>query len=113
MKFSRGDIVVADFPFTAMTDFKKRPCVVLAQSDTPDDYIVAFISSSSDARSLPSAVSVLPTHKEWDKTGLRAACVIRPDKLMTLHTSLIAGKIGNLPEDRIAELKEKLAGLLL
>jgi mRNA interferase MazF len=113
MTFKQGDIVIADFPFTSMTGVKKRPCVVLAQSDSAGDYIVAFISSALSAQLLRSSVDLSPTHAEWGKTGLRVACVIRSDKVMTLNTVLIDGKIGELPSDVLKALKQKLAALLL
>ncbi len=113
MTFKQGDIVIADFPFSSMTGFKKRPCVVLAQSDSAGDYIVVFISSALRAQVLPSSVYVSPAHAEWHKTGLKIACSIRSDKIMTLNTALIAGKIGELPSDLLNTLKEKLTALLL
>jgi hypothetical protein len=44
--FEPGEIVHAAFPFTDLTTSKRRPCLVLARCESPDDFIVAFITSS-------------------------------------------------------------------
>src|SRR5437879_616463 len=98
--FQPGEIVHAAFPFTDLTTSKRRPCLVLARCDSPDDFIVAFISSSLSARSLHSVV-VEPAHPAWRSTGLKRPSLVRADKLSTLHLSVISGAIGMLPTDLI------------
>jgi hypothetical protein len=40
--FRAGEVVIAAFPFTSLRGDKRRPCVVLAAGDTPNDFVVAF-----------------------------------------------------------------------
>jgi mRNA interferase MazF len=95
--FQSGEIVHAAFPFTDLTSAKRRTCFVLAQCDWREDFLVAFITSSSGAPASASAVAVGPSHPEWRKTGLKRPSVIRVDKITTLHESVISGAIGVLP----------------
>jgi mRNA interferase MazF len=110
--FQPGEIVHAAFPFTDLTSTKRRPCLVLAQCDWPDDFLVAFITSASGAPASANAIAVDPTHPEWRKTGLKRASCIRVDKLTTLHVSVISGGIGVLPKDVMRAVRDKLRTLL-
>lgn len=110
--FQPGEIVIAAFPFTSLTGAKRRPCVVLAASDTPNDFVVAFITTTMAAAQLASATLITPSDPSWKQTGLKTASVIRADKLVTLNDSIISGGIGLLPADVLATVRGKLKTLL-
>src|ERR1051326_6938209 len=105
--FRPGEIVIAAFPFSSLTTLKRRPCVVLAESDTPNDFVVAFITKTTAAANLPSAVLIDSAHPAWKHTGLKVQSVIRPDKLVTLNDAVISGAIGVLPSDLLAVVRQK------
>jgi mRNA interferase MazF len=88
--FQPGEIVHAAFPFTDLSSNKRRPCLVLAQCDSPDDFLVAFITSA----------------------GLKRPSLVRVDKLTTLHLSVISGAIGVMPDDLMRSVRQKLRLLL-
>ncbi|HTG43977.1 MAG TPA: type II toxin-antitoxin system PemK/MazF family toxin [Verrucomicrobiae bacterium] len=110
--FKPGEIVHAAFPFTDLTTSKRRPCLVLACCDSPDDFILAFISSSAASNALPHSIAVDPRHAEWSKTGLKRPSLVRADKLTTLHLSVLSGAIGALPDDLMRSVREKIRQLL-
>ena len=110
--FQPGEIVIAAFPFTSLTAVKRRPCVVLATGDTPNDFLVAFVTTALSAAQLPSATLLSPSHPAWKQTGLKTASVIRVDKLVTLNDRVISGAIGRLPPDVLATIRGKLKVLL-
>ena len=110
--FQPGEIVIAAFPFSSLTGMKRRPCVVLAAADTPNDFVVAFVTTTLTAARLPSAVLISPNHPAWKQTGLKASSVIRPDKLVTLNDTVISGGIGDLPADVFMVVRGKLKSLL-
>ncbi|MBI5774561.1 MAG: type II toxin-antitoxin system PemK/MazF family toxin [Verrucomicrobia bacterium] len=112
MSFAPGEIVLATFPFSSLAGAKRRPCVVLAAGDSPGEFVVAFATSNIARQKLPSALLVEPTHPLWRQTGLKSPSVVRVDKLVTLHTSVISGVIGSLPADLLMELRRKLKALL-
>src|ERR1051326_3275535 len=97
-EFRAGDIVLAMFPFTSLTQAKERPCLVLAQCALPDDYIVAYISSSEHVANLFTAIRI-PLDAAHSATGLVRESYLRIDKIYTLHRTLIAGKLGSLTSD--------------
>jgi mRNA interferase MazF len=110
--FEPGEIVIAAFPFTSLASMKRRPCVVLAAGDSPNDFVVAFITTAAAASGLPSAIAIGPTHPAWKKTGLKTSSIIRADKLVTLNDSVISGAIGILPPDILGAVRNKLKALL-
>ncbi len=110
--FCPGEIVIAAFPFSSLDGIKRRPCVVLAAGDTPGDFVVAFLTTNAATAGLPSAVVIERAHPAWNRTGLKTHSVIRPDKLVTLHDSVISGAIGVLPTDILAAARAKLKVLL-
>jgi mRNA interferase MazF len=109
--FRPGEIVIAAFPFSSLTAIKRRPCLVLAAGDTPDDFVVAFITTQRDAARLRSSVAVEAAHAGWKQTGLKAPSVIRADKLVTLNDSVISGAIGKIPGDLLTAVRTKLKAL--
>jgi mRNA interferase MazF len=110
--YEPGEIVLAAFPFAGLGGTKRRPCLVLAVGDFDDDFIVAFITTNQTAASLRSAVSIVPEHRLWVQTGLKALSIIRTDKLATLRTTVISGAIGTLPPDVFEEVRRRLRSLL-
>ena len=110
--FQPGEIVHAAFPFTDLTALKRRPCLVLARSDSPDDFIVAFITASAAIPLTAHVVAVTSSHPGWRRTGLKRPSLIRVDKLTTLHLSVISGAIGVLPGDLMQLVRDKIQALL-
>lgn len=110
--FVPGEIVIAAFPFTALSGTKRRPCLVLAAGDSSGDFLVAFITSNLTLSRLPSATPVLPAHPGWRQTGFKTPSVVRADKLATLSDAVIVGAIGSLPADLLDEVRLKLKRLL-
>ena len=110
--FNPGEIVLAVFPYSNLGASKRRPCVVLARADTPDEFVVTYITSVGKAARLPSALPISRNHPQWNLTGLKVDSVIRADKLVTLDLSVIAGAVGTLPADLLRDLRSKLKTLL-
>jgi len=110
--FHPGEIVHAAFPFTDLTSSKRRPCLVLACCDSPDDFILAFITSSVPSPLSAHSVAVDPSRTDWHKTGLKRPSLVRADKMTTLHLSVISGAIGALPEDLMKLVRQKIQDLL-
>jgi mRNA interferase MazF len=92
--YKPGDIVLALFPFTDLSASKRRPCVILALSETPGDLIVAFVTTGHPARFPRFGIAVDPTHLDWKQTRLKAASVIRLDRIATINNSITSGRLG-------------------
>lgn len=97
----KGDIVLIPFPFTNLKGTKKRPAVVLYAGEM--DIIVSFITSKLKWYD-KTDVLVEPD----SKNGLKKPSIIRTEKLATLDTNLVIGKLGALNKNLIKELNLKL-----
>jgi mRNA-degrading endonuclease toxin of MazEF toxin-antitoxin module len=96
---ARGDIVLVAFPFTDLSQTKRRPAVVLWAAPTQTDFTLAFISSQQIGQIAVGETAVLPTHPEFSLTGLAVPSKIRATKLVTLSRVLVTrwlGRIGPL-----------------
>lgn len=107
---SKGDIVLVYFPFTDLRGRKLRPALVLYEGRR--DVVLAFISSRLEKYSSKTSVIVREDDLGFKETGLKVSSVIRLDKIATIHRSLIAGKIGTLPQHLRRKVNEKIKILL-
>lgn len=98
--YQQGDIVLMPFPFSDLSQSKRRPAVILSKNGiNGKDLIAAQITSISrlDSFSFPLPVSTvidpLPETSE-----------VRINKLFTVDSSLIVKKISRLKRDSLEQL---------
>ena len=103
-----GEVVLVAFPFTDLSQAKRRPCVVLAASESPGDFIVAFVTSGAAARFPRFGVPITPSNPGWAQTRLKAPSVVRVDRLCTLNSKVISGRIGVLSTKLQAAVRQQL-----
>jgi mRNA interferase MazF len=89
--FKPGDVVAVEFPFTDFQNFKRRPGLVLASSET--DLLVARLTTHPPR----GASDVAMQH--WATSGLPRASTIRLTKLATIDARLVHHKVGRLHVD--------------
>ncbi len=91
--YKLGEIVLIKFPFTDNLTFKKRPALII--KDTNDgDVIVCRITSKLYDTSYDIEL------KNWNKNGLKLPSVIRIHKIASLEKDMIDAKLGEI-EDAI------------
>ena len=97
-KFVKGDVVIIPFPFTDLSDNKKRPAFVVA--DLPgNDIIVCQITSKAKTDS-----HVLPLEaRDFISGGLPVDSFIRPNKIFTADKNIILSTAGHLCENKIRD----------
>lgn len=105
--FVKGDIVVVPFPFSDLSSSKRRPALVLALSSA-NDLILAQITSrySFDERSVEIG-SV-----DYDEGGLKLNSNVRPNKLFTAESSIIAYKAGQLKTEKMEQIIDVLIQMI-
>jgi mRNA interferase MazF len=88
--YKQGDIVVVNFPFTDISQTKKRPALVISnqQVNQTGDYLLVQITSQfrNDGLSLP----ILPT--DFTAQPLLLDSYVRLHKIFLLNESLIIRK---------------------
>jgi mRNA interferase MazF len=94
-----GSIVLTRFPFTDLSGGKLRPALVVSRNNSRrQDIVLAFITSKPSNPQLADALPIRPSAAN----GLKVPSVVRFDKLATLETRVIAGKLGMAEPDVLA-----------
>ena len=109
---SRGNIVLARFPFTDLTGASLRPAVIVSQRQLGNDLVLVAISSVVRGTLAPTDYTVESNHPEFTSTGLRVTSVIRMHKLATVERSIIVRRLGSLGPQLQAEVDRLLREVL-
>ena len=105
----KGTVVLTLFPFTDLTNTKRRPAVVVSGNySNQDDVIVAFISSVIPAELSETDFVYDMSQQDFQQSGLKKISVIKLGKLVTVNKSIISGELGLLGDDTIEIINKKL-----
>jgi len=116
MSYSRGDIILADLPFSDRTGSKVRPALVV-QSDHNnvrlDDVILALITRTvSRATTEPTQLLIDISTPIGKSSGLLHTSAIKCEHIITLHKSFIKRIIGRLPPTLLNQVDDCLKAAL-
>lgn len=102
-RFIKGDVVVVPFPFSDLTDTKKRPALVVAEL-SGNDIIVCLITSQNakDSYAIPL------TNSDFASGNLKQNSNIRPNRLFTADSNIVLYRIGTLEKKKIEEVTNKI-----
>lgn len=101
-----GDILILNFPFAEKEGSKRRPVMVIL--DTNDgDLLVSKITSKPYTSLFDYYV------KEWQAANLLNPSIVRMHKIQTVGANIILGKIGSFHPDDRKELRHKLVQLIM
>ncbi len=106
-RFVKGDVIVINFPFSNLTEFKPRPVLVI-KVPKGGDLIVNQITGKSQETS----VEVSVTKDDFKQGGLRIDSYLRLDKIFSIEKFLIKYKIGSLKPKKFDEIINKIISFL-
>jgi mRNA interferase MazF len=106
-RFVKGDIVVVPFPFSDLTESKRRPTLVIADLDG-DDVILCQITS----RTTKDKYSIILEGSDFSEGSLRQASNIRPNRLFTADTHIILYRVGKLKQKKITEVMSSIIKII-
>ncbi len=105
--FTAGQVVIVHFPFSDLTASKLRPAVVLAEAGR-GDWILCQITSKSygdeKAISLDAA--------DFAQGSLRLTSFVRPGKLFTAHSNLVANQVGELQPRKFSAVRDAVVRMI-
>jgi mRNA interferase MazF len=102
--YQPGEVLLLSFPFGDAVGSKRRPALVLLDTDD-EDIIVARITSQ-----------IVPTDfdvelDEWQRAGLLLRSYVRVHKVATLEKRLIERRLGTLTANDWAKVRAKIQQL--
>ena len=97
--FIKGDVVVVPFPYSDLSQSKRRPAVVVKPL-TGDDVILCQITSQavSDSYALPLESTDFVTGR------LTQSSNIRPNRLFTADSAIVLYRVGTLTAEKMADV---------
>ncbi|BDI29278.1 hypothetical protein CCAX7_13290 [Capsulimonas corticalis] len=101
-----GAVVVVPFPFTDLSDAKRRPAIVLADAGR-GDWILCQMTSKAYAD--PNAIFIADT--DFVIGSLRSSGFARPSKLFTASSNLILSEAGVLDPETFRRIREAVISL--
>jgi mRNA interferase MazF len=109
----RDEIYLANFPIGDSPGMKLRPVLTLTGTvGSVPEVLVAYISSVIPNVLLPSDILLDPATKEYAPTNLKTASLLRLHKLATIHGRNLVRRLGKLSPATVAEVDQRLRGLL-
>ncbi|MEW5947517.1 MAG: type II toxin-antitoxin system PemK/MazF family toxin [bacterium] len=106
-KFVRGDVVVVPFPFSDLTQAKRRPALIIAALEG-DDYILCQITS----RNISDRYAVSVEDADFDDGSLKQSSNVRPNRIFTADQNIILYRIGCLKPEKFGEVIRKIVGII-
>jgi mRNA interferase MazF len=112
MKFARGDIILADLPYSDRSGSKIRPALVVQNDHNNaglDDVIVAMITkTTSRTTNEPTQLLIDITTTLGKTTGLLHTSAVKCEHLITLHRTFVIRTIGRLSDPLMSQINDCL-----
>ena len=102
-----GSVVLVPFPFSDLSQSKRRPAVVLADAGR-GDWILCQVTSKSYA----DARAVRLTDDDFAHGSLRLTSYARPAKLFTAHESLFVFEAGVLRAESLRKIADEVVSVI-
>jgi mRNA interferase MazF len=106
-----GQVVLVPFPFTDLSEVKRRPVLVLSSrrhNSSSRDFICCGMTSNLANRR--NSVLIDPT--EMAEGSIPVQSRIKFDKVFTLERSLVVKALGRVSQHKLATVKQGLISLL-
>ena len=106
-EFIKGDIVVIPFPFSDLSEVKKRPAFVVSKLKG-DDIILCQITSQT----IKDKYSIPLRKTDFARGNLLVNSNIRPNRIFTADKNIILYKVGHIKENKIKETIQKIIEII-
>jgi len=106
-RFIKGDVVIVPFPFSDLSNSKKRPAFVIADLKG-NDIILCQIKSQL----VRDSYAITLKESDFEKGSLEKNSNVRPNRLFTADKSIIARKAGTVHKNKVKEIIDKLLNII-
>ena len=106
-KFVKGDVVVIPFPFSDLSQSKRRPALVLAVLQG-DDLILCQITS----KSIKDNYAIPVDENDFESGSLNQESNIRPNRLFTADNRIVLYRIGNIKIIKLNQVIDKVVEII-
>ncbi|MDI6777381.1 MAG: type II toxin-antitoxin system PemK/MazF family toxin [Syntrophales bacterium] len=106
-KFVKGDVVVIPFPFSDLSQSKRRPALVIAPLEG-NDAILCQITS----KTIKDTYAISIDDTDFASGSLRQPGNIRPSRLFTADSHIILYRVGRIKKEKLLQVVEKLIEII-
>ncbi len=106
-RFVKGAVVVIPFPFSDLSQSKRRPALVVAPLEG-NDAILCQITS----KAIKDKYAISIDEVDFESGGLRQAGNIRPNRLFTADNRIILYLVGVIKKDKLTQAIEKVVEII-
>jgi len=103
----RGDVVVIPFPFSDLSQAKRRPALVLTKLDG-DDLVLCQITSQASK----DHYSIGLEAEDFSEGRLNQSSSIRPNRLFTADRAIILYRAGSVLTRKLDQVVERVIEIL-
>ncbi len=106
-KFVKGDVVVVPFPFSDLTQAKRRPALVITALEG-DDVILCQITSQT----IKDNYALSLDDKDFETGSLKQPSNVRPNRIFTIDSHIILYQVGSLKREKLTEIIDKVIEII-
>ncbi len=106
-KFVKGDVIVVPFPFSDLTQSKRRPALVITALEG-DDVILCQITSQT----IKDRYSITLDDKDFETGNLKQSSNIRPNRIFTADSHIILYRVGKLKKEKTNDVVDKIVEIV-
>ena len=106
-KFVKGDVVVVPFPFSDLSQSKRRPALVIAPLEG-NDAILCQITS----KTIKDTYAIPIDDADFSSGSLRQPGNIRPTRLFTADSHIILYRVGTIKKEKLTQVIEKVVEVI-
>ncbi len=106
-KFVKGDIVIIPFPFSDLTQNKRRPALIISVLNG-DDIILCQITSQN----VKDNYAIQIDDKDFKTGELKLVSNIRPNRIFTADRHIVLYKAASLKDKKFDEILDRLIEII-
>ena len=106
-KFVKGDIVVIPFPFSDLSQSKRRPALVLTALQG-NDLILCQITSQN----VKDDYAIPVNQNDFASGSLNQESNVRPNRLFTADNQIVLYRIGNIKKIKLDQVISKVVEII-
>ncbi len=106
-EFVKGDVVVVPFPFSDLSNAKRRPALVLVRLEG-DDIILCQITS----KNVKDRYAIPLDDGDFESGSLKRKSNIRPNRIFTADKHIILYKVGHLKKEKTEKIIGRTVDIL-
>jgi mRNA interferase MazF len=98
-RFMKGDVVVVPFPFSDLSQSKRRPALVVTPLDGHDAILCQITS-----KTIKDTYSISIDDPDFASGSLKQESNIRPNRIFTADSNIILYRIGTIKREKLSKV---------